>query len=46
MQTQSAVAATTAGLAHTLADDLQQFLRPLLTRLDESIDARSLRPEN
>lgn len=43
MQTQSAVAATTAGLAHTLADELQQFLDPLLSELDEGIDARLVR---
>lgn len=43
MQTRSAVAATTAGLAYTLADQLQQFLDPLLTRMDEQMDSRLVR---
>lgn len=43
MQTRSAVAATTAGLAHTLVDQLQQFLGPLLTELDERVDKRLVR---
>lgn len=43
MQTEAVVAATTAALARTLSDRLQQFLRPLLLELDDQLDKRLVR---
>ena len=43
MQTEAVVAATTAALAHTLSEQLQQFLDPLLCELDETADKRLVR---